>query len=755
MRDSFKKIIFMPVFLASIVILSVVLIFAIYAGVVYKNLKEEVITTLSETSLQTAKALKNQITGDRRAIEDVAMMISNSKHETKDIIESLKKVTVNHRLLRMGIVMPDRSVITTDGKIIRLPDRLYIRDALKGKSSVSERLTDIVDGGTIIVYGAPIYSSDWKRVEAVLFGTFSIEEYHASLTTNAFDGNGYSYVVKKDGSAISASDNAVGGYEIDNIIDALIQDDSANKEAAKTLKNGMLSGLQGHIEFTSSNENEKPVKKYMYYAPLDVNDWYLLMAVPVNVLDRKLLSTLGSVFMLSCIVVIICTIILVMMLKNQKQAKNILEGMVYVDKITGNMSYEKFKLDAKAILDKSRCNDKYAIVSLDVDKFKYINDMFGYDEGDNLIRYIDSVFLKNCKNDELAAHVDADDFILLLKYEDKKSLCDRLEMLIGLIEEYKRPDSKNYKILVSMGVYEVGNSDIDMDTMKDRAEIPRKQAKSDKSASYAFYDEAVREKILSDREMENRMTKALEQGEFIVLYQPKFWTSDRSLAGAEALVRWKQKDGSLLAPGAFIPLFEENGFIVQLDRYVFEQICKDIKRWIEEGYSVLPISSNLSRKNIVIENLADEYEAIVKDIGIPRNLVALELTETAFVENDSTIGDFVTKMNEKGFSVIMDDFGIGFSSIGLLIKMEIDTLKLDRALVQDIDNNDKSRTVVELMIKMMHRWNVKVNAEGIETIRQFENLVQLRCDEVQGFYFAKPMPCVEYENLMAAQTAQT
>lgn len=503
----------------------------------------------------------------------------------------------------------------------------------------------------------------------------------------------------------------------------------------------------------SKDENGKLVKKYMYYIPLDINDWYLLSTVPTDVLDGKMLSSLAATGILGAIIIAICAIILLILLRNQQRAKDALEQIVYVDKVTGNSSYEKFKLDALSILEKNQGNSRYALVSVDIDKFKYINDMFGYAEGDSLICYIDNVFLNNCGNDELAAHIAADDFILLLKYDTKENLCKRLELLNSYIEEYKRPAGRNYKVLISIGVYEIAANVTDIDTMKDRAEIPRKQVKRDKSALYAFYDESVREKILRDRELENNMSAALRHGEFVVLYQPKFLVHDKSLAGAEALVRWRKDDGTLIEPGSFIPLFEENGFIVSLDEYVFTQVCRDIKRWQEEGYEVMPISSNLSRKNIAIEDLAAVYEAIVDKFGIPKELVALELTETAFVENDSVIGDFVMKMNSKGFSISMDDFGTGLSSLGQLLRIDISTLKLDRSLVRDIDSNHKSRAIVDVCINLMHQWDVGVTAEGVETIEQFEYLKELQCDEVQGYYFARPMARAEYEKLLKRRGA--
>ncbi len=745
MRLILKRILKNPLFTTTVAICILLLSFLFYSIIVYKNLKEEVIATLNEVSQQTAEALRNQINSDQRAIEDIAIMISADQRQMDEVLESLRKVSVNHRLLRMGIIAPDGSAITTDQKTLDLASRPYFQAALKGESSVSDRLIDFVDGRAIAVYAAPVYDTAEKNVVAVLFGTYSIEEYQSSLSVNLFGGRGYTYIVKKNGDAISASTSSPGQTAFDNVFLVLKEASSENDQVITDLKQGMINEKLGFIKcIDKANQGYK----YMYYRPLGINDWYLLTVVPMEVLNQKILFILSYTLILGSIIVATSYLIFMNMLKIQKKATAILEEMVFVNKLTGHRSYEKFKIDAKDILSKKHHTDQYALISIDVDKFKYINDMFGYNEGDRLICFIESVFLSDCKNNELVAHISADDFVLLLKFDTRENLCSRLRKFKESIGEYKRPQGKNYEISMAIGVYEIDNIQIDIDSMKDRADIPRKQTKNNKNISYAFYDEAVRTRILQDRELENSMNTALEQNEFVVMYQPKFWVKDGSLAGAEALIRWKRRDGSLLNPDIFIPLFEENGFIISLDKYVFNQMCSDIHRWIKQGYRVMPISSNLSRKNIVIKDLPDEYDAIANSYGIPKELIALELTETAFIENESIIGKFVQNIRNRGISVIMDDFGTGFSSLNLLLSIDIDTLKIDRSLVNSIDTNAKSHAVLDMAIQLMHQWNVTVNAEGVETAEQYKCLKQLNCDEVQGYHLARPLSVTEFEKLM-------
>lgn len=541
-----------------------------------------------------------------------------------------------------------------------------------------------------------------------------------------------------------------GKSEFENIISKLKELDPENEGEAVKLGEGMLSGENGYIEFSNKTSE---VNKYMYYTPLGVNKWYLLTIVPADVLNKKMFLSMALTGFLGFIIFAVSYVVIRSIMNSRKKWMTELENMLFVNKITGNSTYEKFKIDAKEILAKKYDPDRYVIISVDIDKFKYINDMFGYKEGDNLIAFIDSVFVNNCDQGELAAHINADNFVLLLKYTSKEKLRERLELLRCQIEEYKETYKKNYEITLSIGIYKIDDIDryvnLDVDLIKDRATIPQKQVKNNKHMFYAFYDENFRKKILMERDIENNMLSALKNREFIVKYQPKFSMRDGKIIGAEAIVRWIRSDGTMMKPDSFIYLFEENDFITVIDNYVFRQVCADLRKWIDKGYDVVPISSNLSRKNIVIPNIASEYDAIAASFGIPKELTGIEITETALIENEDAIVDFVKRMRSKGFPIIIDDFGTGFSSLGMLMNIEIDTLKIDRSFVAAINENVRSYELLKVGVRLLHRWGITVNVEGIETLQQYERLKHLRCDEAQGFYLSKPLAAHEFEKLLA------
>ncbi|MBY1407178.1 EAL domain-containing protein, partial [Clostridioides difficile] len=295
--------------------------------------------------------------------------------------------------------------------------------------------------------------------------------------------------------------------------------------------------------------------------------------------------------------------------------------------------------------------------------------------------------------------------------------------------------------------YKISKSDNDINTIMDRANTARKTIKGGHKNSFAFYDKEMHKKILKEKEIENSMVDALNNGEFIVYFQPKYSLSDYQIIGAEALVRWDNPQKGLIPPIEFIPVFERNGFIVNIDFYVFEEVCKKIREWMDEGQKVVPISVNLSRMHFVNSNFIEKFKLIVDKYKIPTRLIELELTETAVLDNIEGLLDTMNNLKEKGFVISMDDFGTGYSSLNLLKELPVDILKLDRAFFTEKDESNNEKIVISNVIKMAKELKMKVISEGVETISQVEFLKQIGCDMVQGYLFSKPMPVKEFEKI--------
>ena len=269
--------------------------------------------------------------------------------------------------------------------------------------------------------------------------------------------------------------------------------------------------------------------------------------------------------------------------------------------------------------------------------------------------------------------------------------------------------------------------------------------------SIAVYDDSFREKLLREKAITDAMVTALEEGEFIVYLQPKYSLNNNRIVGAEALVRWIHPEWGFMFPGEFIPLFEKNGFISSLDQFVWENVCAKLQEWKEKGYLLLPMSVNVSRNDIFQGSLVDIFSGLIKKYDIDPQYLHLEITESAYAECGNRIVNTIEELRKLGFTIEMDDFGSGYSSLNLLSQMSLDILKLDMKLVKNEMTKSMEKSILNDIISMAHRMNLTIVAEGIETREQMERLQSLGCDYAQGYFFAKPMPITEFEELLKGQ----
>ncbi|MCF8923279.1 EAL domain-containing protein [Clostridioides difficile] len=470
-----------------------------------------------------------------------------------------------------------------------------------------------------------------------------------------------------------------------------------------------------------------------------------------NTIDKPYKVPFGVIFKEYSIQIIsfVCILFLIAIkyiIYNKKKKEDYLRKIAYTDPLTGADSIDKFKINSNKLFAKNN-PEEYALFYIDVDKFKYINDMFGYDMGNDTLIHISNTIASELKEDEIFARVSADHFVLLIKYKTDDDIKTRLNNIYNKVQILSNPKINYYKLILDCGIYKISKSDNDINTIMDRANTARKTIKGGHKNSFVFYDKEMHKKILKEKEIENSMVDALNNGEFIVYFQPKYSLSDYQIIGAEALVRWDNPQKGLIPPIEFIPVFERNGFIVNIDFYVFEEVCKKIREWMDEGQKVVPISVNLSRMHFVNSNFIEEFKLIVDKYKIPTRLIELELTETAVLDNIEGLLDTMNNLKEKGFVISMDDFGTGYSSLNLLKELPVDILKLDRAFFTEKDESNNEKIVISNVIKMAKELKMKVISEGVETISQVEFLKQIGCDMVQGYLFSKPMPVKEFEKI--------
>lgn len=299
---------------------------------------------------------------------------------------------------------------------------------------------------------------------------------------------------------------------------------------------------------------------------------------------------------------------------------------------------------------------------------------------------------------------------------------------------------------VKYGIYQNVDRSQPLTIICDRAFIAMKSIQNEYGQSIAFYDGEMSRKHIRQRTLEAGFEEALEQREFVIYYQPQYNTQTEHIAGAEALVRWKKPDGTLIRPGEFIPLFERNGQIAKLDEYVFRQVCAFQRQRMVQGKKLSPVSVNLSRASLHHEKTVEIFAGIVEEYGIPFSAVPIELTESAALYS-AQIRGLTEKLVKSGFQLHMDDFGFGFSSMTSLSMLPFSMLKLDKSLV-DYIAHPKGQQVVQYTIALAHGLGMKALAEGVERKEQVDMLRKMGCDGIQGFYYSKPQPGDSFQHLL-------
>lgn len=421
-----------------------------------------------------------------------------------------------------------------------------------------------------------------------------------------------------------------------------------------------------------------------------------------------------------------------------------------VDVVTGGRNKQSFFTDSQKAIKKSNPAN-WMIAVFDIDKFKFINEHLGYDEGDNMLRRMYKVVLDNIKNDEVCARTSNDNFALTLHNSGNQDIERRLKKIFDDFEEINSR-YVTYPVLFSAGVcrldlcmgkYGVVNFNFAID----RCNIAKKSIKNMHTNEIAFYDGMIRQKALREKDYENAMPQALKDGEFVCYLQPKYGTKSRHIEGAEALIRWDSKEFGFVVPNNFIPIAEKNGFVTELDFFILEEVCKAMRRWLDSGLTPVVVSVNQSRRHLTHEDYIFKLRELVDRYEIPYEYIELELTESVFTDNADLMLHVMQKLHDVGFQLSIDDFGSGYSSLNMLKDIPADVVKIDREFFSGTVNSTKGRMVISSVVDLARALDMKVISEGVETLDQVEFLEDIECQLIQGYFFSKPIPIPDFERL--------
>lgn len=712
-----------------------------YSDSLKENLYADSVAKLEEISEQNVKVLNTTIVSQINSMEEVAARIAVPTNWDIDYtIFTLNKVIENYPFKRMGIIFTDGSAYFTDGTSYTMSesDIESLSAAFEGETLITGPYDDPLESGKIISLQVPVYKGE--EIDGLLVASYGTETLQEILNVSFFSGLGYSYIVHENGDIVADSSYPTSFKNTQNIFDSMNGADDSNAEAAETMRNNMRFGENGYIMFRNK------VDKYMYYSKVGINDWYLLSAIPASVIDSTRDDIMLSTYVLCAVIGGIFFVIVLFFTKLERNKRQELQDILYVDSVTNGYSFQRFCKEARPKIASDSRNA--AVVVLDIEKFKVINEMFGYDEGDKVLQFIWSVVKAWIEDGEIYCRRDADKFCILAFYDNEEDFLKRLDNLSANIMNDRTGRRNDFVLRPVIGVYFVADKELEIATMQNYASIARSAVKNgSRSGNIGFYDESYKTDILNNKLLEDKMVTALENKEFEVFYQPKYYTETKKLAGAEALIRWRNSDGTYTPPGSFIPAAEKNGFVVNLDRYVFKRVCDDQRERLDKGQKIVPVSVNLSRQHLYNPRFIDEYRRIVERSGIPIDSIELEITESAMFENQGEFESIIDKLHGIGFKILMDDFGTGYSSLMMLKSIPIDVMKLDKSFVDDY-NDEKGEKIISCVTQLAGSLNIEVTAEGVETEEQYQFMHRLGCDVIQGYYFAKPMPKEKFDMLL-------
>ena len=411
------------------------------------------------------------------------------------------------------------------------------------------------------------------------------------------------------------------------------------------------------------------------------------------------------------------------------------------DQLTGLYNREYFARYAERYDTWHREEPMDALV-LDVNHFRLINERFGKAYGDEILRRIGAeLFHFVRENGGIACRREADTFQIY---------CHRREEYASLAARIADAASGDARVRIRIGVYPCEDKSGDMERRFDRAKGAANTLRNSFTESVAYYNDSLRQKEMEDARLMDEFPAAIAEKQFVVYFQPKYYIRGRrpALCGAEALIRWKHPEMGMVSPGAFIPLFESNGLIRELDNYVWREAAAQIRRWKDKFGFAVPVSVNVSRIDMLDPDLTDTFCCLVKENGLDFSDLHLEITESAYTQDSGYIIDIVSGLREKGFKIEMDDFGSGYSSLNMIIKLPIDMLKLDMGFIRHAFSGEGDTGILEIMLDIARYLSVPMIAEGVETEEQMMTLKDLGCDIVQGYYFSKPVPPEEFEKFI-------
>ncbi len=578
-------------------------------------------------------------------------------------------------------------------------------------------------------------------IQGYLIGVANASEMFESNSTSSPSMVAERYLTDSHGDivAYTKNENIYDGTG-KNIFDILTKD-SIDDYAAQQVRDEVLNDINPEY-IVNRNISVNGRTGYALFKELSgTTGWNLFYIIYSDDVRENIRPILIESFVVMFIVIVIMAVMAIFIFGYIRSEQEKVYDLAYVDELTRAPNENAFKEKATELLAENP-DVPYMLVCFDIMNFRYINEGYGHLKADILLRDIAGALRESYSYNETFGRLSADRFVGLC-VDDERAV-ERKEYISDKLSKATEEIGMKYPIKFKTGIYYIRDKKESISDMIDKANLARKSITAENRTLEYEYRDQLMEETRKQEQVESRMHEALESNEFRPYLQPKWNMQTDQIAGAEALVRWVNKDGTIIPPGDFIPVFEKNGFIEQVDFYMLEEICKYIRQMIDEGREVYPVSINQSRYLLYDPNYIMRVQEIMLRYRVPKGLIELEITETVFFSEKERMLEIMRNLKEFNMNLSIDDFGSGYSSLNLLRDIPFDVLKIDRGFLDESSQSESGKFILRKIVEMAEGLNLKVICEGVETHEQVDMLLDIGCIFAQGFLYSRPIPIEEF-----------
>ena len=653
-------------------------------------------------------------------LETVANDIIHKELSTfQEITDFLGTAVGQNQLERIAIAKNDGIAYYDNGEIIDISDKDYFKSSIDGKKYVSSIFLSELTGEKNNIFSIPIFKEN--KIVGVLCGCVLSDELLESLKSETLKQISNLFIINTNGDIISFIKNDELVVQQCNLFNEL------NESDEKQLKANFKNMNKGSQQLTCIDNTT------LSYFSLG-NDLWLISILNNQLLQDHYYSIMWGIKIFNIVFITITSIIVFILLVQERKNYKDLEKIAYTDNVTGgkNDSYLK-----NNIFDLIKDKGSFAFISFEITNIKIMITLLGIKNTENMLKKIYTHLEETLRKDEVIVHSYLGEFKLLIKYSELIEIIRRIEKI--------NFDEINSNVKFIIGIYLIDDSASSYEDMCSYVNIA-KETLNIKNNYYMIYNKQMHKKEIERIKLEEDIIEGIAKKEFKAWFQPKYGEDGKTIVGAEALVRW-YRDSDIILPYVFIPMCEANNLIKEIDELVLEDVCKNLRKWIDEGKKIVPISINLSRSYLDNVNCIDKLDKYMNQYNIDKKLVEFEITESSLIENEERLKQIVASLHEKGYKVLVDDFGIGYSSIKSISCVDFDIMKIDKSFIDEI-GVEKWEDIIRYTINIASTFGMSVIAEGVETKEQYDFLLKCNCRIFQGYYFNKPMDSSSFSHLI-------